>query len=142
MSFFVAESPKSMTRLFQPKTRPPDCEHPTGQAFIPDMSLKEFKGRNSGAHNESQPVLRSHSFGGMAGNSPATSSSSVSTQVLGQTMKRTSTPAHARHQQSSRGSHGFHVLRKSPKVPKKPRPNRALLMFDSIKNGIRQVSST
>ncbi|KAK7479780.1 hypothetical protein BaRGS_00028960, partial [Batillaria attramentaria] len=103
------------------------------RSSTPDMSLKEPKGRTS-TPSASQPVLRSHSFGGMSGGSQTSSSSTPSSpQVLGQTMKRGSRPhVHARHlQHGSRGTHGFHALRKSPKVPKKPRPNRALLMFES-----------
>ena len=135
-----------MTRLFAPKTpRPPDHEHPSsGHHRASEMSLKEAKGRNPPSPTASQPVLRSHSFGGMSGGCQTT----ASPQVLGQSIKRgTRPPAHVRHQHqhhhhhhtsgSSKSAHGFHALRKSPKVPKKPRPNRALLMFDSIKNGIR-----
>ncbi|XP_025086005.1 rho family-interacting cell polarization regulator 2-like isoform X3 [Pomacea canaliculata] len=128
------ELPSSMTRFFQLKARPPDHEHPEGPAHSPDMSLKEAKGRNI-ALASSQPVLRSHSFGGMS----AGSQTGSSTQVLGQSMKRSSRPhAHNRYHQSPRTSHSFHGLRKSPKIPKKPRPTRALLMFHSIKNGIRE----
>ncbi|PVD34013.1 hypothetical protein C0Q70_05275 [Pomacea canaliculata] len=130
----MAELPSSMTRFFQLKARPPDHEHPEGPAHSPDMSLKEAKGRNI-ALASSQPVLRSHSFGGMS----AGSQTGSSTQVLGQSMKRSSRPhAHNRYHQSPRTSHSFHGLRKSPKIPKKPRPTRALLMFHSIKNGIRE----
>lgn len=136
---FCAEPSSSMTRLFTPKApRPPDHEHPSGNHRSTEMSLKEAKGRNPPSPAASQPVLRSHSFGGMSGGCQTTSS----TQVLGQSMKRgTRPPAHARHHHhhtsGSKAATGFHALRKSPKVPKKPRPNRALLMFDSIKNGIR-----
>ena len=134
-----------MTRLFAPKApRPPDHELPAGPHRAPEMSLKDAKGRAPPSPPAAAPVLRSHSFGGMSGAAPA-----ANPQVLGQAARRGARPpATARHhshhshhsgQHSSgpKAAHGFHALRKSPKVPKKPRPNRALLMFDSIKNGVR-----
>ncbi|XP_070200744.1 rho family-interacting cell polarization regulator 2-like isoform X2 [Littorina saxatilis] len=140
-----------MTRLFTPKApRPPDHDHPAGphhhhHYYASEMSLKEPNGRASSPNLATQPVLRSQSFGGMSGGSlPSPGSPASSSQVLGHSLKRGARPqAHGpRHHHhgstGSRSSSGFHALRKSPKVPKKPRPNRALLMFESIKNGVRE----
>lgn len=140
----MPEPPSSMTRLFAPKTpRPPDHELPavTPHLSASDMSLKEPKGRNSNSLI-SQPVLRSHSFGGMSVGQQRAPSPTA--QVLGHSMKRgTRPPSHHVHHthgplSGSKATSGFHALRKSPKVPKKPRPNRALLMFESIKEGVRE----
>ncbi|KAL8580671.1 hypothetical protein ACOMHN_004713 [Nucella lapillus] len=153
------EPSSSMTRLYTPKPHhgPLYHEHQHGTAatatattaphYRSEMSLKEANGR-SPAPSASQPVLRSHSFGGMSGGPQQVPPSSPnkpasSPQVLGQSMKRgTRPPVHSMRLHGSAGSrssaHGFHALRKSPKVPKKPRPNRALLMFDSVKNGVRE----
>ncbi|XP_046369139.1 rho family-interacting cell polarization regulator 2-like isoform X3 [Haliotis rufescens] len=92
------------------------------------MSLKQERPARA-----TLPVARSQSFGGMSVRSQ--SSSSSSTSVLGDTIRR-SPRLYTRPQQTSRGL-GF-SFRKSPKIPKIPRPNRALLMFESMKKGIRE----
>ena len=60
--------------------------------------------------------------------------------VLGESFRHhrgvTTMPPHAKTSSASRGAAGF-GFKKSPKVPKIPRPNRALLMFQSVKKGIR-----
>uniref|UniRef100_A0A2C9L8V1 FAM65 N-terminal domain-containing protein n=1 Tax=Biomphalaria glabrata TaxID=6526 RepID=A0A2C9L8V1_BIOGL len=85
------------------------------------MSLRDTPGR-AGA-----PVSRSHSFGGVSIGS--TYSSTSMPTVLGETVKR-SPRVHSKSHISSK------PFRKSPKVPKVPRPNRAMLVFDSVKKGI------
>ncbi|XP_050408049.1 rho family-interacting cell polarization regulator 2 isoform X2 [Patella vulgata] len=88
-----------------------------------NMSLKEGRGRGPVC------VTRSQSFGGMS----SKSSSSSSTPVLGDTIKRT--PRVYTHPQHASRNAGI-SFRKSPKVPKVPRPNRALLIFESVKKGL------
>ncbi|XP_069133439.1 rho family-interacting cell polarization regulator 2-like isoform X1 [Argopecten irradians] len=80
-------------------------------------------------------VFRSQSFGGMSTRSaPNLGSPSGSTPVLGETLRG---KGWAKSPQASRTSLGG-SSRKSPKVPKVPRPNRAFLMFDSVRRGIRE----
>ncbi|XP_076450883.1 rho family-interacting cell polarization regulator 2-like isoform X2 [Babylonia areolata] len=142
---YTPEPSSSMTRLYTPQnpSRSVYHEHPAGTHYQSEMSLKEAKGRNPPPPS-SQPVLRSQSFGGMSGGAQSPSGP-TSPQVLGQSMKRGARPPvhhhsrhHHHHPSGSKSASGFHALRKSPKVPKKPRPNRAVLMFESIKNGIRE----
>ena len=49
-------------------------------------------------------------------------------------------PPHPKASSASKATGGGFHMKKSPKVPKVPRPNRALLMFQSVKKGIRLVS--
>ncbi|XP_052800054.1 rho family-interacting cell polarization regulator 2-like isoform X3 [Mya arenaria] len=81
-------------------------------------------------------VTRSQSFNGMANQGRKDGAQAV---VLGDSFRhhRASPVPPPRPVPGARGAVGF-SFRKSPKVPKVPRPNRALLMFHSVKRGVRE----
>ena len=86
-------------------------------------------------------VTRSQSFNGMANQQAVIGGRRENPQgvVLGESFRHhRGAPAvqPPRAVPGSRGAVGF-SFKKSPKVPKVPRPNRALLMFQSVKRGIR-----
>ena len=82
-------------------------------------------------------IGRSQSFAGMAESSPQ-KKAAPGAMVLGESFRhhRGGTMPVQKSTPVGKGATGV-SFRKSPKVPKVPRPNRALLMFQSVKNGIR-----
>ena len=95
---------------------------------------------NRGRPKSAIIVTRSQSFNGMANQQAVMGGRRESPQgvVLGESFRHHRAPAvqPPRAVPGSRGAVGF-SFKKSPKVPKVPRPNRALLMFQSVKRGIR-----
>ncbi|XP_053384673.1 rho family-interacting cell polarization regulator 2-like isoform X2 [Mercenaria mercenaria] len=97
---------------------------------------------NRGRPKSAIIVTRSQSFNGMANQQAVMGGRRESPQgvVLGESFRHhRGSPAvqPPRAAPGSRGAVGF-SFKKSPKVPKVPRPNRALLMFQSVKRGIRE----
>lgn len=86
------------------------------------MSLLRDKPGRAGT-----PVYRSNSFGGLSVASNKRSTSMPS--VLGETLRRPRVAL-----KLPAGSHSFS---KSNRVPRLPRPARALMVFESVKRGIR-----
>ncbi|XP_061177903.1 rho family-interacting cell polarization regulator 1-like isoform X2 [Saccostrea echinata] len=89
--------------------------------------------------SKSTPVLRSHSFGGglvMKAHHDMQHTPSGA-PVLGETFRARGHWSLHKNTSTSKSSPGI-SFRKSPKMPKVPRPNRTLLMFESVKNGIRE----
>ncbi|KAL4224801.1 Family with sequence similarity 65 member [Mactra antiquata] len=122
---------------------------------IPSMTRKDFPQHNGHGEyfnsrstvnvNRGRPksaiiVTRSQSFNGMA-NQHVMGLRRDGTQalVLGDSFRHHRGPPMpaSRASPGSRGAVGF-SFKKSPKIPKVPRPNRALLMFQSVKRGIRE----
>ncbi|KAK3102582.1 hypothetical protein FSP39_012348 [Pinctada imbricata] len=92
---------------------------------------------NVTTHDKSRQISvnRSQSFAGMASKHEIYSPTGA--PVLGESLRAKSHWTINRPQQNSRSTLG--VNRKSPKIPKIPRPNRALLMFESVKKGVREL---
>lgn len=89
-------------------------------------------------NSKSTPVLRSHSFGGslaMKAHHDIQHTPSGA-PVLGETLRARGHWTLHKNSPTSKSSTSL-SFKKSPKMPKVPRPNRTLLMFDSVKNGIR-----
>lgn len=89
-------------------------------------------------NSKSTPVLRSHSFGGslaMKAHHDMQHTPSGA-PVLGETLRARGHWTLHKNPPTSKSNVGIN-FRKSPKLPKVPRPNRTLLMFESVKNGIR-----
>lgn len=91
-----------------------------------DMSLKENRNQMP------VTVFRSKSFAGMVNARPR---SAPGTPVLGETLRRSPRVYTQPPQRSKRLGIGSH---KPPKIPKLPQPTRAVLMFESVKKGIRE----
>ncbi|GAB1609684.1 rho family-interacting cell polarization regulator 2-like [Argonauta hians] len=92
-----------------------------------DMSLKEIRNQMP------VTVFRSKSFAGMANARPR---SAPGTPVLGETLRRSPRVYTQTPQRSKRlGGLGSY---KPPKIPKLPQPSRAVLMFESVKKGIKE----
>lgn len=99
---------------------------------------------NRGRPKSAIIITRSQSFNGMAnphmGSAGRKDSVHPPAVVLGESFRHHKNPVAMQsprpHQPGMRAPAGF-SFRKSPKVPKVPRPNRALLMFQSVKRGIR-----
>ncbi|XP_055998054.1 rho family-interacting cell polarization regulator 2-like isoform X2 [Ostrea edulis] len=90
-------------------------------------------------NSKSTPVLRSHSFGGslaMKAHHDMQHTPSGA-PVLGETLRARGHWTLHKNPPTSKSNVGIN-FRKSPKMPKVPRPNRTLLMFESVKNGIRE----
>lgn len=90
------------------------------------MSLKENRNQMP------VTVFRSKSFAGMVNVRPR---SAPGTPVLGETLRRSPRVYTQPPQRSKRLGIGSH---KAPKIPKLPQPSRAVLMFESVKKGIRE----
>lgn len=90
-----------------------------------NMSLKENRNQMP------VTVFRSKSFAGMVNVRPR---SAPGTPVLGETLRRSPRVYTQPPQRSKRLGIGSH---KAPKIPKLPQPSRAVLMFESVKKGIR-----
>lgn len=89
-------------------------------------------------NSKSTPVLRSHSFGGslaMKAHHDVQHTPSGA-PVLGETLRARGHWTLHKNSPTSKSSTSL-SFKKSPKMPKVPRPNRTLLMFNSVKNGIR-----
>ena len=89
-------------------------------------------------------VTRSQSFKGDMANRDL-SPGGAPAVVLGESFRHhhrgvTAMPPHPKASSASKATGGGFHMKKSPKVPKVPRPNRALLMFQSVKKGVRWVS--
>lgn len=96
---------------------------------------------NRGRPKSAIIVTRSQSFNGMANQQVMMGGRRENPHaiVLGESFRhhRGGPPVQApRASPGSRGAVGF-SFKKSPKVPKVPRPNRAVLMFQSVKRGVR-----
>lgn len=89
------------------------------------MSLKEIRNQMP------VTVFRSKSFAGMANARPR---SAPGTPVLGETLRRSPRVYTQTPQRSKRLGLGSY---KPPKIPKLPQPSRAVLMFESVKKGIK-----
>ena len=89
------------------------------------MSLKEMT-----KPKPSVGLARSMSFGGL--NRPP-QQSSPTVGVLGYSLK---SPRSSRKNKGSPGGSGI-SYKKSPRMPKAPRPHRALVVFESVKKGLR-----
>ncbi|XP_036363645.1 rho family-interacting cell polarization regulator 2 isoform X1 [Octopus sinensis] len=90
------------------------------------MSLKEIRNQMP------VTVFRSKSFAGMANARPR---SAPGTPVLGETLRRSPRVYTQTPQRSKRLGLGSY---KPPKIPKLPQPSRAVLMFESVKKGIKE----
>ena len=117
-----------------------DLSTPNGSHdYRPGQTVHDI---NRGRPKSAIIVTRSHSFGGEMSDGPRDGSPGGAPQavVLGESFRHhrgaTTMPPHVKTSAGSRGAGGF-GYKKSPKVPKIPRPNRALLMFQSVKKGLR-----
>ena len=100
-----------------------NCEN--SPRYQDNMSLKENRNQMP------VTVFRSKSFAGMVNVRPR---SAPGTPVLGETLRRSPRVYTQPPQRSKRLGIGSH---KAPKIPKLPQPSRAVLMFESVKKGIR-----
>ena len=119
-------------------TRKDLSTHNGSHDYRPGHSVHEA---NRGRPKSAIIVTRSHSFGGDMSNTSRDGSPGGSPAVvLGESFRHhrgvTTMPPHVKASTAGRAAAGF-SFKKSPKVPKVPRPNRALMMFNSVKRGIK-----
>ncbi len=105
---------------------------------------QSFRDHDYGQRNQRQSgVQRSQSFqcgmnphGSLPHGYLSSSNTSLSTPILGETYRGRHSPIMS-NRKSSAGSLGFSFRSKAFKIPKVPRPTRTLIMFASLKRGLR-----
>ena len=133
-----------ITRLLSdlpPMTRKDFPQHNGNREYIFSHRVQDA---NRGRPKSAIIITRSQSFNGMAnphmGSAGRKDAIHPPAIVLGDSFRHHRSPATLQttrpHSAGPRAQAGF-SFRKSPKVPKVPRPNRALLMFQSVKTGTR-----
>ena len=97
------------------------------------MSLKQ-KSPSKKDKPSGSSLKRSLSFGGFLNSkSLASPTSPLGAPVLGDSFKTSTRPK----RKGTSAGYGLSFMAKKPKIPKVPRPQRTLMIFEHVKNGVQ-----